>query len=447
MFQTYSEAVKWITELSSFGIRPGLDRMNLFMEKLGNPQRRLKFIHVAGTNGKGSVCAYLHEILHQSGYGVGMFTSPYIGKYVNRIQMNGEAISEDDLLQLVNKIKPIYNEIAETEHGAPTSFEVSTVLAILYFATVAYPDYVVWETGLGGRLDSTNIVHPVISVITNIGLDHTDVLGTSVDEIAAEKAGIIQSGVPVVTAARAGEGLEVIMKTAKQHLSSCYVLDKDYRIDVLTRRENEQSFSFTGPFRVLEQLCISMNGAHQLNNAATALMTIEVLRQYMALISDEEDIRDALMKVKWPGRMEMVSQQPRILLDGAHNEEGAKALVASISDTYTYDKLHVVLGMLETKNHRGVIEHILSIANTVIVTQPEFVRRLDSEKLGAMIKEEAQRKGRSIEVHIEPDWRRAVDRLQQMTGDNDLGVITGTLYLISDARTWIEHHTESEKGW
>lgn len=447
MFQTYPEAEQWITGLMSFGIRPGLERMEIFMEKLGNPHRRLKYIHVAGTNGKGSVCAFLNETLQTCGYGVGLFTSPYLGSYVNRIQMNGEPIEEETLVRLVNKIKPIYDEIAQTEHGAPTSFEVSTVLAILYFATEAYPDYVVWETGLGGRLDSTNIVQPVISVITNIGLDHTDILGSTIEEIAREKAGIIKSGVPVVTAAKPNEGLEVIKEIAKKKKSTCYVFEQEFQVDVLEREEDKQVFSFKGPFRSLERLRISMNGMYQMTNAATALMTIEVLRQYMAVIADEEDIHQAMAKTRWPGRMEMVCQHPRILLDGAHNEEGARALVSAIKETFHYQKLHVVLGMLESKNHPGVIQHILTIADTVIVTEPDFGRRMECSTLGRMVEEQVRLTGRSIDVYMEPDWQCAIERLESVTELSDLAVITGTLYLISDARSWILHRAKSEKGW
>ncbi|KAI7259251.1 valyl-tRNA synthetase-like protein, partial [Hortaea werneckii] len=194
-----AQAVDWINSLIPFGIRPGLDRIELLMEKLDHPHRKLKFIHVAGTNGKGSTCAFLTRVLIQSGYTVGTFTSPYITKFTNRFQYNGTDIPEETLLELVNKLRPLVQEIAGGELGSPTMFEVSTALAILYYGEVCYPDVVVWETGLGGRLDVTNIVTPIVSVITNVGHDHTDVLGDTLELIAGEKAGIIKPGVPAVS--------------------------------------------------------------------------------------------------------------------------------------------------------------------------------------------------------------------------------------------------------
>lgn len=213
--QSYREAVDWITGLIPFGIRPGLDRIEQLMERLDNPHRRLKFIHIAGTNGKGSTCAYLTSVLLRGGYDVGTFTSPYITKFTNRFQYNGIDIEEETLLRLANELKPHVDELAQTELGSPTMFEVSTALAILFYAKVTYPDYVVWETGLGGRLDVTNIVQPVVSVITNIGHDHMDKLGDTIAAVASEKAGIIKAGIPVISAVTQPEAIEVIKQAAE----------------------------------------------------------------------------------------------------------------------------------------------------------------------------------------------------------------------------------------
>lgn len=448
MFQTYEEARDWIVGLVPFGIRPGLERMERFMEALGHPERRLKFIHVAGTNGKGSVCAYLSNVLHKCGYDVGTFTSPYIEKYTNRIQVGGEDIPEASVVQLVNRIKPIYDDIASSELGSPTSFEVSTVLALLYFATEAYPDYVVWETGLGGRLDSTNIVHPVACVITSIGYDHVDVLGSELADIAREKAGIIKAGIPVITAVKQPEAMAVIKEVAAQKQATLYAMGGAYDVEVQARAENEQRFRFNGPFRSLEDVTVSMNGLHQIENAAVAVMTIEMLRQYYALIADEADVLAGLRETSWAGRLEMVQRSPRrLLLDGAHNAEGAEALVEALLSTYTYDRLHIMLGMLESKNHRGVIEHILPIADTLIITEPDFIRKMDSGRLAQLIEDQIQTMGRQVNLIVEPDWRLALQRLKDATGTDDLAVVTGTLYLISDVRSSVHHQAETEKGW
>ncbi len=447
--QSYQEAVDWINGLIPFGIRPGLDRIEQLMELLGNPHRRLKFIHVAGTNGKGSTCAFLTSVLLEAGYDVGTFTSPYITKFTNRFQYNGEDIAEETLLSLSNELKPFVDEMAQTELGSPTMFEVSTALAILFYAKVTYPDYVVWETGLGGRMDVTNIVHPVVSVITNIGHDHMDRLGDTIAAVAYEKAGIIKPGTPVVSAVTQPEAVEVIKRTASERRSTLYLLGEQFSLEPLSVRENEQSFRFSNLFRAIEPLAITLNGAHQLTNAAVAVMTLEVLRQYNALVVEDESLEAGLRKAAWPGRLEMVGQAPRLLVDGAHNPEGAETLVAALKTTYSYDKLHLMMGMLENKNHHDVLKHILPIVDTLIVTEPDYRMKMEAAALAELINDmrEQQSPEHRFELVVEPNWQTALQKLQQMTGDADLGVVTGTLYLIADVRSRLLYNSVSEKGW
>ncbi|MCM3630082.1 bifunctional folylpolyglutamate synthase/dihydrofolate synthase [Paenibacillus glycanilyticus] len=444
--RSYSEAVDWINGLIPFGIRPGLDRVEHLLERLHNPQRRLKFIHIAGTNGKGSTCAYLTSVLLKCGYDVGTFTSPYITKFTNRFQYNGQDIEEETLLRLANVLKPHVEAIAETELGSPTMFEVSTVLAILFYATVTYPDYVVWETGLGGRLDVTNIVTPVISVITNVGHDHMDRLGDTLEAVAGEKAGIIKPGVPVVSAVDQPGVIEVVKRTAEEKKSTLYLLGEQFNIKELSSKEDEQSFRFEGMFRAIDPLSITLNGAHQRTNAAVAVMTLEVLRQYYALIVEDDALAEGLREARWPGRLEMVSRSPRLLIDGAHNPEGAESLVQALRTTYRYDKLHVMMGMMENKNHRDVLKHILPIVDTLIVTEPDFRNKQSAELLADLVREVKPVES-SFELIVEKDWREGLRKLQQMTGEADLGVVTGTLYLIGDVRSRILYNSDSEKGW
>jgi dihydrofolate synthase / folylpolyglutamate synthase len=448
-FESAREAVDWVTRfIPTVGIKPGLKRMERIMELLEHPERRLKFIHVAGTNGKGSVCAYLTEILKTCGYHVGTFTSPYIEKYNERIRINGENISDEDLLATINKIKPAIDAVAVTELGQPSMFEISTVIAIEYFAREACPDYVVWETGLGGRLDSTNIVTPVISVITNIGHDHMDVLGDSLEQIAAEKAGIIKSGVPVVSAVEQPEVIRVIEETAKAKKSTLYLLGREFHFETLSSQENDQRFRFQGTFRNVPELSISMNGAHQLKNASVALMTIEVLRQYYALIVEDEDLQKAMKEAFWPGRLELVSREPRILIDGAHNPEGAEVLAGALKDTFSYTKLHFMMGMLGNKNHTGYFRHILPIVDTLILTEPDWHKKAQAAELAGLARTLLAEIGRTdVEVIVEPDWKTALELLKRRTAQDDLAVVSGTLYLIGDVRSWINHQTDSEKGW
>lgn len=450
-FKTAAEAVAWITGLMpTVGIRPGLERMNLLMEKLNHPYRRLKFIHVAGTNGKGSVCAYLTSVLREAGYDVGTFTSPYITSYSNRFQYNGEDISDEDLLRLANRLKPLSDELAATEWGPLTMFEVTTALAILYYGTVTFPDYVVWETGLGGRLDVTNVVVPIVSVITNIGHDHMDLLGPTLADIAYEKAGIIKSGVPVVSGVREPEAANVIRETAANKKATLYQLGEGFRYETLSVSENGSSFSYAGPFRAYETLATPLLGAHQVENAAVAVMTLEVLRQYYALIVEEEALLEGLKKTAWPGRLEVVSREPRLLIDGAHNPEGMQALAAALKDVFAYDSLNVMLAMMPNKNHEDTLRHILPMVNTLVVTEPDFHKKMNAADLADVAKRLQGEVGGPQRIVVEPDWRRALERLQGMAEEGSgrtLSVVTGTLYLIADVRSWLLHHTNSEKGW
>jgi len=448
MFGTCEEAVRWIEGLARFGMRPGLERMQWLLDRLDHPHRKLKFIHVAGTNGKGSVCAFLEEALRRFGYDVGMFISPYMDTYRSRIRLNGEPIPAESLLALVNRIKPLADELAETEAGPPTMFEVSTLLAILYFATEAYPDYVVWETGMGGRLDCTNVVHPVVSIITNIGLDHTEVLGDTLSRIAEEKAGIIKPGVPVVTAVEQPEALEVIGARAKETKSTLYVLGREFTVEAL-RTDHPQTVRFRGPFREITDLAVSLAGEHQQRNAACALMAIEVLRQYYALIVEDEPLYEAFRETRWPGRLELVMESPRIVLDGAHNPDGAAALAKALASypAFRHQRLHFLLAMIESKHHQGYLEHILPIADTLIVTEPDISRKMAADRLADIASRVMEQHGKRVELVVEPDWKAALEKLQSLTGPEDLAVVTGTLYLVSDVRSWLLHRSNSEKGW
>ena len=442
-FTTYEEARDWIESLVPFGIRPGLDRIRLLLETFGNPERRLKFVHVAGTNGKGSVCAYLTNVLVKAGYDVGTYTSPYITSFTNRMQYNGNDMETSVLVELVNEVHPHVEAMADSELGSPTMFEVSTLLAILYFAKRTYPDFVIWETGLGGRLDVTNVVTPLVSIITNVGHDHMDILGDNLESIAREKAGIIKPGVPVIASVSQPEVIAVVRETAKAAKSTLYLLGEQFHERQISTRQDEQVFGFEGLLRSIEPLTITMNGRHQVTNATVAVMALEVLRQYYAVIIDEEDLQTGLKDTAWAGRLEMISQQPPLLLDGAHNPEGAAALADALKDTYSYDKLHVMLGMLANKNHQETLRHILPLVDSLIVTEPDFRKKMTAQALSELIAEG----GYACEVIVEPDWRQGLDLLQARTGPKDLAVVTGTLYLIADVRSRLLDHSDSEKGW
>ena len=447
-FTRYEEAVNWITGLVPFGIRPGLARVEAMLEKLGRPERRLKVVHVAGTNGKGSTSALLAAVLRQCGYVTGTFNSPYITRYSDRIQVNGTDIPDEALVEIANLLKPMADELAESELGPPTMFEITTVLAFVYFARYAYPDVVVMETGLGGLFDSTNVVVPIASVITNIGHDHMDILGDSLADIARQKAGIIKPGVPVICGVRQPEALEVIAETAAAKKSKLYLLGREFDKEPVALKPDRVEFHFAGPFRRLDHLRVSLAGAHQMDNAALAVMTLEVLRQYYAFIIEDEDLRAGLLRVRWPGRLEMMPGRPKVLVDGAHNPEGAEALAAAIRQLYGKKRVRLLLGMLSGKNHSEYLRHILPIVDTLIVTQPEFRKAFDASGLAALAEKLKPELGKpGLEIVTEPDWRKALELLRQAAGPRDLAVATGSLYLVSDVRSALLNARNHDKGW
>ncbi|ULO08665.1 bifunctional folylpolyglutamate synthase/dihydrofolate synthase [Paenibacillus sp. 19GGS1-52] len=445
--RTYTEAVDWINSLIPFGIRPGLERIELLMERLGSPERRLKFIHVAGTNGKGSTCAFLTSVLLQSGYSVGTFTSPYITKFTNRFQYNATDIPEATLMELANILRPEVERIAESELGSPTMFEVATALALLYFGRVTYPDVVVWETGLGGRLDVTNIVNPVVSIITNVGYDHTDVLGDTLEQIAMEKAGIIKPGVPVISCVTQPEVIAVLKAKAAACRSTLYLAGEDFSYEVAGIQDGMQNFNFKGPFRSLE-IGIAMKGEHQISNASGAMMALEALRQYMAFMLEDEDVQEGFRHTFWAGRLEEIGDSPRIILDGAHNPEGAQSLAKSLPQYYKYDHLNLLMGMLANKHHESYFKHILPIVDTLILTEPDFRKKMDAEDLQTIAESLREKYAKeNLVIIVERDWGKALQLLKSITAENDLAVISGTLYLISDVRSTLLQQPDSEKGW
>lgn len=447
-FTRYEEAVAWITGLVPFGIRPGLARVEAMLDKLGNPHRRLKCIHVAGTNGKGSTSAFLAAVLQQCGYSTGTFNSPYITRYSDRIRLDGEDIPDDTLVDIANRLKPLADELAAGELGSPTMFEITTVLALVYFAEYAYPDVVIMETGLGGLLDSTNVIVPIVSVITNIGHDHMDILGDSVAEIARQKAGIIKPGVPVIAGVRQPEALGELEREAAGKKSKLYLLGREFHAELAELATDRVEFHFTGPFRRLADLSVPLTGAHQMDNAALAVMTLEVLRQYYAFLVEEEDLRAGLAATSWPARLEKLPGDPGILIDGAHNPEGAEALAAAVKDLYNPERVHLMLGMLEGKNHSAYLWHILPIVDTLIVSEPDFRKKCDAAALAKLAEQMKPERGKpDLAIVVEPDWRKALERLGRIAGPKDLAIATGSLYMVSDVRSLLMNERKPDKGW
>jgi dihydrofolate synthase/folylpolyglutamate synthase len=430
----WNEAIAWIKGLQKFGIKPGLERMNWMLESLGHPQNRLKFIHIAGTNGKGSTAAYIGSVLQEAGFVVGSFTSPGIDLFLDRIRLNGEDIPESVLVQLIERIRPLTEELEQMEWGSLTEFEATTILAILYFGTVAYPDFVVWETGLGGRLDSTNVVIPIITAITNIGHDHMDILGETLEEIALEKAGIIKPGVPIVTTEEKQSSREILSQVAKDKKASFYYLGKQFVVLRNTYSESflsGEQFAFEGPFASYHELKVPLLGEHQMKNAALAVMVLEVLRQYYAVFYEEKDLRRGLENVTWPGRFEIVQKNPYLILDGAHNIEGAESLVRTFVDCFPGKKAKLLFSALRDKNIEGMVHKLMSISDHVIISETDHPRAAKVEDLEMWFRDAAP----DLPIMTVSDWHEAVDLWYRgQRREDDILLAAGSLYFITDLR-------------
>jgi len=441
-FVEYKQALDWLHGLLRFGQKPGLARMQWMLRELGNPERRVAFIHVAGTNGKGSTCAFLTQMLMEAGYSVGTFTSPYLTDFRERIRFNGSMIPEADLLQLANEARVLAERCdKETEFGSPTEFEAITLIAILYFARVVIPAVIVWETGLGGRLDSTNVVLPLVSVITNIGMDHTNVLGDSLIDIAREKAGIIKPGVPVVTGERRPEVLAVLRDKAEQARSTLYQIGTHFSGEQVEEQLGEQQFRYCSMLRrEAATYRLTMNGIHQTDNASVALMTIDVLRNYFSYLLEEEEMSRGLQQTRWPGRLEIVSPRPLVILDGAHNQEGMEALASSLDRLLPEGaRLHLLFSGLADKPLSQMAKTLMPIYSRIEslnVTAFDFPRAADAETL-----HDAFRTGGWDEEKLEtvPDWRAFLlswMREKQSAKADDWLVVCGSLYFIAQVRAF-----------
>ena len=422
----YQEALDWIHGLHRFGWNPGLSRVACLLERLGNPQQKLRCIHIAGTNGKGSTAAFLAAMLEAQGFRVGLYTSPYMESFTNRMGINGEDIGREALVRLVEAVKPHVDAIAATAAGQPTEFEVVTALAFLYFAA-ADPDWVVVEVGLGGRLDATNVITPVVSAITNIGLEHTQVLGDTIEAIAVEKGGIIKPGVPVVTAAERAKALGVFRHLAADRGATLYEIDKDMTYQITSVSLEGVSFDYQSPWRTLTGLTSSLLGPHQARNAALAM----AVRELLPVGFDESAVRQGLATTVWPGRLEVFSRSPLVLVDGAHNTDGIMALRQALGDILGQRKLRLVLGILGDKAVDEILSLIVPLATAgLIVTKPDNPRAADPQQVATL----AANYANGVTITVKENIADAVFAALASLGEDEAVCVSGSLYTISEAR-------------
>ena len=423
----FQDACDWLSSFEKYGWVFGLERITLLLGQLGNPHQELKSIHVAGTNGKGSVCKYVSSILQKAGYSVGLYLSPHVERFSERISVNNQEISHEDFAMLVTQIKPVVEDM-KRQNNTPTFFEIVTVLAFLHFKRCSV-DYAVVEVGLGGRFDATNVVDPLVSVITNISLEHTDILGKDLATIASEKAGIIKDRVPVVSAA-VQDAWVAIEQVAKERNAPVLWIDQT----MWNRKSypgSYQEFMIQGAFKDYV-VKTSMLGRHQGENIALAIAAVEQLQMGGVYLTDA-DIQDGIAVATHPGRMEIVSENPLILLDGAHNPAGMSMLATTLQEDFSSYRIILVLGVLKDKDLKTMVSMIVPISDIIIVTKSGNPRAADSQVLKETIKEFDAKKT----IVVEDTVARAVDHAKRIAKQKDLICVSGSLFTVGEARTYV----------
>lgn len=416
----YDETIDKLFSLQKFGIKLGLSSTENLLEKLGRPHEKIPILHLAGTNGKGSVGASVTSILSEAGYKVGFYTSPHLVSFRERFVIGGDMINANDVVDLAERV---WNVCVEEE--PPTFFEFVTAMAFLYFAE-ADVDLAVMETGLGGRLDATNVATPIVSVITNISLEHTEYLGPTLAHIAMEKAGIIKTGVPVITGEKRPGVKEIFRRVADEKNAGLIINGRDFR----TRRNPSNGFNYYGLKSDYKNLETALLGRHQVGNAALALAAVELLADH-GLKADEPEIRRGLKNVRWPGRAELLEGKPSIMLDGAHNPAAARVLGELLAEL-EYDEIHVVMGVMADKDIDQVMAPIVPFADKLYLTRPEYIRAAEPSVLKAFAK-----KYYHGPVYENPSLPEAIEAARDAAGERDLVLITGSLFTVGEARGYL----------
>ena len=421
----YEEAMKYITEVGNFGSNYGLERTYKLLEHLGNPERDLKLIHIAGTNGKGSTTSMITEILMGEGYKVGMYTSPFIEEFEERIQINRNNIPKESLAILMDEIKVAVDKVIEAGYNHPTEFEIITVLMLLYFKKENI-DFGVIEVGLGGTLDSTNVIKPIIQVITSISFDHTNLLGNTLEKIAREKAGIIKRGIPTVIYPQQEEVLKVIK-------NKCFEMDSELYIANNENLKFKNIVNLDKPYQLLKynneiDILLPLLGEHQIINLSVAMQAIEVLNNKNIIDISIANIVKSIKNVSWKGRLEVLSNNPYVVIDGAHNIQGIKTLSRNIKKYFKYENLYLILGILADKDVEEMIKIITPMAKKVYSVTPNSIRG----ELAESLKDEVSKFNKNCKAFDK--YEEAYLEALNDASEKDLILASGSLYMIGDMR-------------
>jgi dihydrofolate synthase/folylpolyglutamate synthase len=418
--RAFLESLEYLYSLQRFGMVFGLSNIENITRTLGNPHDSLKVIHIGGTNGKGSTAIMMASILRESGYRVGLYTSPHILSFTERIRVNGQSISEAEVAQLTARIR---DRIEEAEIPQQfTFFDFTTAMAFLYFAE-SNVDLAIVEVGLGGRLDSTNVAKPRATVITNVSHEHQDVLGESLTEIAREKAGIIKEGVPLVTGVSQKQVFHELEKICQEKEAPLYLMGRDF----LAVREKAGVLRFEGRRWGLSGIEVSLLGEYQIENATMAMGTLETMEEVGFSVT-RESIYRGMKEVDWPGRLEVVRERPWVVLDGAHNPAGAQALSEALSQDFSYDRCYFLLGIMRDKEVEKIVSILAPLSHETVLCKPRQDRAAPPERLLRAV-ETAGGKGRVI-----PDVAEGLDTLLSMARSDDLICVAGSFYTIGEAK-------------
>ncbi|MBL1056493.1 bifunctional folylpolyglutamate synthase/dihydrofolate synthase [Ligilactobacillus agilis] len=422
---TYEEALAFIHGRTQFKKSPTLDRMRYLVEKLGNPQLQLKMIHVTGTNGKGSTTAYLRDLLMSQGFKVGTYTSPFITRFNERISVNGQMIADNDLVALVNEVYPVVKEL-DAEDLGPTEFEIITAIMFTYFSRVKV-DYAVIEVGLGGLNDSTNIITPLVSVITTVALDHARWLGDTVTKIAFHKAGIIKKQTPIVVGRLPKEALDVVKQRAQKLQAPLYEPQSNYQVT----NDNYYGWGEAFTYRFEDKtyrLQLQMLGSYQIDNAACALTAFLILAHKEGFVPTGRELKAALGRTTWPGRFEKLTSEPLIVIDGAHNEAASLELKKLLQTRFADMQVKILMAVLADKQADKMIANLASLPN-VELTLTTFAgpREVTSLK---------HYQTQFPDLRTEENWQAAFLKIIKELNGDDMLLITGSLYFISDVRNY-----------
>ncbi len=413
----YQDSLNWIHERAKFGIKPGVKRMEWMLDKLGNPEKKITGVHIVGTNGKGSTLSYMRNALNENGYTVGTFTSPYIEVFNERISIDGKPIPDEDIAMLVNIVRPVSERmVEETDLGTSTEFEIITMMMFVYFGNVHPVDYVLVEAGLGATHDSTNVFNPVMTLLTSIGLDHIDILGDTLLDITKDKSGVIKENIPLVFNVKDDTCRDYIYKVLDEKNAKGIELTRDVIL-----ASNGEEFSFKYGKYDFDDIKLEMIGRHQQENASLAIAALLEMMERDLVKLDVNKMIQGVEKTFWTGRIERISENPVIILDGAHNNEAVDVLVDTMRENFSDKKITVLFSAVKGKPLDTMVYKIGMLADTFNVTEFDFFKAEDGEVLFNSIEH--------------PDKHFVKDYIEYIKNfDGEMLLVTGSLYFISEVK-------------